>query len=99
MFTWTEKKNRLNKKNHGFFLSEIVDVFDDPHLIDWYDESHSSMDEDRYIGLGVFHDVVLFVVFTEQEDGIHLITAREALPHEERLYFDHYRKSTDSGRD
>ena len=99
MYTWTESKNLLNKRNHGFFLSDIVDVFDDPHLIDWFDAAHSSLDEDRYIGLGVFHDVVLFVVFTEQGDDIHLITAREALPHEERFYYDQYRKSTDSGRD
>jgi uncharacterized DUF497 family protein len=42
VFTWTEEKNQLNKKKHGFFLSEIVDVFDDPHLIDWYDTVHSS---------------------------------------------------------
>ena len=98
MFTWTEEKNQLNKKKHGFYLSDIVDVFDDPHLIEFYDTEHSSFDEDRYIGLGVFHDVVLFVVFTEQGDDIHLITAREALLHEERLYYDQYRKSTDSSR-
>jgi len=98
LYTWTEEKNQLNKKKHGFYLSDIVDVFDDPHLIDWYDTVHSSLNEDRYIGLGVFQDVVLFVVFTEQGDDIHLITAREALPHEERLYYDQYRKSTDSGR-
>ena len=99
MYTWTEEKNQLNKKKHGFYLSDIVGVFDDQYLIDWFDAAHSSLDEDRYIGLGIFHDVVLFVVFTEQGDDIHLITAREALPHEERLYYDHYRKSTDSGRD
>jgi uncharacterized DUF497 family protein len=68
-------------------------------LIDWYDAAHSSLNEERYIGLGVFHNVVLFVVFTEQGDDIHLITAREAESHEEKLYYDLYRKSTDSGRD
>ena len=95
MFTWTEEKNRLNKKNHGFFLSEIVDVFDDPHLLDWYDREHSSMEEDRYICLGRLHDAItLFVVFTEQDDDIHLITARKAEPVEERLYYAHYEKET-----
>jgi uncharacterized DUF497 family protein len=99
VFTWTEGKNQANKQKHGFYLSDIVDVFDDPHLIDWYDAAHSSLNEERYIGLGVFHNVVLFVVFTEKGDDIHLITARKAEPHEEKLYYDHYRKSTDSGRD
>jgi len=82
VFTWTEEKNQLNKKKMVFFLSDITDVFEDPHLIDWYDTGHSSLNEDRYIGLGVFQDVVLYVVFTEQGDDIRLITARKALPHE-----------------
>jgi uncharacterized DUF497 family protein len=95
MYTWTKEKNRLNKKKHGFYLSEIVDVFDDPHLIDWYDKEHSSMEEDRYICLGRLHDtVILFVVFTEQGEDIHLITARKAEPIEERLYHAHYEEET-----
>jgi len=95
MYTWTEEKNRLNKKKHGFYLSEIVDVFDDPHLIDWYDREHSSTEEDRYICLGRLHDtVILFVVFTEQGEDIHLITARKAEPIEERLYNAHYEEET-----
>jgi uncharacterized DUF497 family protein len=99
MFVWDENKNRLNKEKHGFYLSDIVDVFEDPHLIDWYDAAHSSLDEDRYICLGSFQNmVILFVVFTEKDDDIHLITARKAEPHEEALYYEHYRKSTDSGR-
>ena len=86
MFTWTDEKNQLNKKKHGFYLSEIVDVFDDPHLIDWYD---------RYICLGRLHDAItFFVVFTEQGDDIHLITARKAEPIEERLYYARYEKET-----
>jgi uncharacterized DUF497 family protein len=95
MFTWTEEKNQLNYKKHGFYLPEIVDVFDDPHLIEWYDKVHSSMEEDRYICLGRLHDtVILFVVFTERGENIHLITARKAEPIEERLYYAHYEKET-----
>ena len=95
MFTWTEDKNQLNKKKHGFYLSDIVDVFDDPHLIEWYDKEHSSIDEDRYICLGRLQDtVILFVVFTEQSDDIHLIMARKAEPPEERLYYAHYEEET-----
>ena len=52
MYTWTEEKNKLNKVKHGFYLSDIVDVFDDPHLMEFYDAAHSSLDEDRYITLG-----------------------------------------------
>jgi uncharacterized DUF497 family protein len=91
VYTWIEEKNQLNRKKHGLYLSEVVDVFDDPHLIDWFDREHSSLEEDRYICLGRLHDtVVLFVVFTEQGEDIHLITARKAEPVEERLYYAHY---------
>ena len=100
MFTWLEEKNHLNKKKHGFYLSDIVDVFDDPHLLEFYDVDHSSVDEDRYISLGRFHDtVILFVVTVDKVDGnTQIITAREATPLEEEAYNEHYRKSADSGR-
>ena len=100
MFTWTEEKNQLNKKKHGFYLSDIVDVFDDPHLLEFYDATHSSFDEDRYISLGRFHDtVILSMVTVDKTDGdTQIITAREATPKEQEAYNEHYRKSTDSGR-
>ena len=56
MFTWTGDKNKLNKKKHGLYLSEAVDVFDDPHLLEFYDTAHSSFDEARYINLNLTHN-------------------------------------------
>ena len=95
MFTWTKKKNILNKKKHGIYLSEVVDVFNDPYLIERYDKEHSTIEEDRYICLGKLQDtVILFVVFTEQGDDIHLVMARKAEPSEERLYYAHYEEET-----
>ena len=91
MFTWTEEKNQLNKKKHGLYLSEAVDVFDDPHLLEIYDAAHSSLEEDRYINLGRLHDlVILFVVTTDQDDNTQIITARKAMPKERELYYAHY---------
>ena len=96
MFTWTDEKNQLNKKKHGFYLSDIVDVFEDPYLLEFYDAEHSSFDEDRYISLGRFHDtIILFVVTVDKADGnTQIITARVATPKEQEAYFEHYRKST-----
>jgi uncharacterized DUF497 family protein len=88
-------KNQINKQKHGFYLSDIVDIFDDPHLIEWYDKNHSSLEEDRFICLGALRGaVILFVVFTEQGEDVRLITARKAEPHEEVLYYGHYRRET-----
>jgi len=47
MFTWTKEKDKLNKKKHGLFFSEVVNVFNDPYLLEIYDTAHSSLDEDR----------------------------------------------------
>ena len=100
MFTWTEEKNQLNKMKHGFYLSDIVSVFDDPHLLEIYDSLHSFLDEDRYINIGCFHDtVILFVVTVDKIDGnTQIISAREATPKEQEAYYDYYRKSTDNSR-
>jgi uncharacterized DUF497 family protein len=94
VYTWTEEKNRENKQKHGFYLSDIVSVFEDMHSIDFYDAEHSSLDEDRYITLAKFNDrVVLFVVTADRNNGdTHIISARRAEPPEERLYNEHYQR-------
>jgi uncharacterized DUF497 family protein len=96
MFTWTEEKNLLNKKNHGLYISEVVDVFDDPHLMEFYDRAHSSLDEDRYITLGRLHDtVILFVVTTDKVDNnTQIITARKATSKEKEIYNANYKRET-----
>jgi len=43
------------------------------------------------------HNLILFAKLKDSDpkvvcQAIHLITAREALPHEERLYYDQYKK-------
>jgi uncharacterized DUF497 family protein len=94
-------KNLINKEKHGFHLSDIVDVFDDPHLLEFYDATHSSLYEDLYINIGRFHDtVILFVVTADKADGnTQLITAQEAAPKKQEVYYEYYRKSADSGGD
>jgi uncharacterized protein len=95
VFTWTEKKDQINRKKHGLFLSEITNIFDDPHLIEFYDKIHSTVEEERYICLGRWQDfIVLFVAYTEKDGDIHLITAREATPKERFIYEENYRKET-----
>jgi uncharacterized DUF497 family protein len=94
MYTWTEKKNRDNKKKHGLYLSEAEDVFLDPRLLEFYDAAHSSLEEDRYITIGCFHEtMLLFVITTDKKTGeTQIITARPAEPPEERAYNEHYQK-------
>jgi len=95
VFTWTDEKNKLNKKKHGLYLSEVVDVFDDPHLLEFYDTAHSSLDEVRYINLGCLHDtVILFIVTADKDDDTQIITARKATPKEKEEYYANYERET-----
>jgi uncharacterized DUF497 family protein len=96
MYTWHEDKNLENKRKHGFYFNEITDVFEDPHLIEWYDQEHSSQNEDRYICMGSLKDaVVLYVVIAPKGGKVQIISARKAEPPEERTYYEHYRQETE----
>jgi uncharacterized DUF497 family protein len=93
MFTWSEWKNRENRKKHGLYLSEITDVFTDPHGLDRYDREHSTQEEERYIFIGHWQGMILYVVTADEADGdIRIINARKAEPYEEEAYYDHYQK-------
>jgi uncharacterized DUF497 family protein len=46
-FTWSNKKNLENIKNHGIALPEAAPVFLDPYLVVVYDGAHSSLEEMR----------------------------------------------------
>lgn len=90
---WDEAKNRINRKKHGISFEEAVAVFEDPYLIELYDEEHSSTEEERYIGLGLLGGVIiLYVVFTDMKGIIRLISARKAEAIEKELYYEQFKK-------
>ncbi|MBQ1510663.1 MAG: BrnT family toxin [Selenomonadaceae bacterium] len=84
---WDDNKNDINKRKHGISFESAGWVFSDEARLEFYDELHS-IDEDRYITIGKVDDV-LFVVFTERDDGetVRLISARLATTKERRLYY------------
>ena len=93
MYTWTKKKNRDNKKKHGFCLSEITDVFEDTHSVEFYDGTHSSIGDERFTLIGRFTEtVILTVIFEDIGEECHLISARETTPNEEKAYNEHYQR-------
>lgn len=85
IFEWDEEKNRANQKKHGISFETAAYVFQDEYYIEMYDFEHS-IDEDRYIAIGMVGNL-LFVVFTERNDHIRLISARLATEHERGLYY------------
>ena len=85
-FEWNRDKAEANLSKHGVSFDEAKTVFDDPLYIDFYDPDHSE-DEDRYIIIGQSQEHRLLIVsYTEREDKIRLISAREATRTEKDAY-------------
>ncbi len=85
-FEWDEEKNQLNLKKHGIDFETAMLVFNDLQRIEIYDIEHS-INEDRYSTIGMVQDV-LFVVYTERNENIRLISARLATKIERSIYYD-----------
>ena len=84
-FEWYSNKEKLNIEKHGFDLDIVKRVFNDPFRIMQYDEEHSGL-EDRWQILGMANGL-LFVIYTERNEKIRIISAREATPEERRIYY------------
>jgi len=86
-FSWSNDKNRENIRKHGLSLQEAVPVFLDPYLIIRHDEAHSSMEETRWKGIGMLgNELLLAVIFTEDENEVRFISARKAIKKEKEDY-------------
>ncbi len=89
-YEWDENKNSVNKQKHdGIGFETAVRVFLDNKRIEFFDEKHSTLTEERWNVIGLVLDV-LFVVYTERRDSIRIISARKATKEEEREYYDNY---------
>lgn len=88
-FEWDEEKNKVNIKKHKIDFTVAKFVFKDENRIEIFDELHS-IDEERYITIGLINQVpmVVMVVYTERGQRIRLISARQATSKERRIYYD-----------
>lgn len=87
-FVWDESKNKINKKKHSISFEEAKTVFFDEHARLIYDDHHSEQEE-RFILLGISHQLRLLVVchcYRESERIIRIISARKASRTEARQY-------------
>lgn len=85
-FEWDENKATTNLSKHGVPFDEAKTVFDDPLYVDFYDPDHS-YDEHRYIIVGQSQKGRLLIVsYTERENVIRLISAREVTQKERETY-------------
>lgn len=85
-FEWDSDKASRNLKKHGVSFDEASTVFDDPLFITFLDEEHS-IDEERYITLGLSEmNRLLLIAHTDREGRLRIISARKATRNERRFY-------------
>ena len=85
IFEWDEDKAKTNQRKHNVSFETARQVFLDNQRIEYYDLAHS-IDEDRFVTVGMANGV-LSVVYTEREnDVLRLISARRATEKERRAY-------------
>ena len=85
-FEWDEEKAAANLAKHEVSFDEAQTVFDDPLYVDFYDPDHS-FDEHRYIIIGESQQRRLLIVsYTERDEKVRLISAREVTGSERETY-------------
>jgi uncharacterized DUF497 family protein len=83
---WDPVKAEANLKKHRVSFEEASTVFDDPLFITFLDVEHS-VDEERYITLGLSQrSQLLLIAHTDREGAIRIISARKATKNERRFY-------------
>jgi uncharacterized protein len=88
-FQWDEAKAASNLTKHGVSFEEAKTVFEDRLYVDFYDPKHS-LDEHRYIIIGQSNEGrILIVSYTERNNAIRLISARELTGSELKNYEEH----------
>lgn len=90
-FEWDEDKNLANIKNHeGVSFNDATKVFDDIWSIEDFDEFHS-IEEERFVVIGLADFTLLRVIFTYREDKsgnqiIRIISAWKATSKDKEIY-------------
>jgi uncharacterized DUF497 family protein len=83
---WDEEKAAANLARHRVSFDEARTIFDDPLFVDFYDPDHS-VDEHRYVVIGESQTGRLLIIsYTERDEAIRVISAREVTPAEREAY-------------
>jgi uncharacterized DUF497 family protein len=85
-FEWDDAKARANLSKHDVSFEVARRVFDDPAVIDEFDDGNAH-GEDRFAITGMVAGNLLTVVYTEREERIRIISARKATWREQDSYF------------
>jgi uncharacterized DUF497 family protein len=83
---WDADKAALNLLSHGVAFEDAALVFYDHGRIESYD-GREDYGEDRWATIGLADWSILYVVYTvREEEIIRVISARKAVPYEQKQY-------------
>ena len=85
-FEWDDDKAVSNLRKHGVSFEAAKLAFDDRFHVEWPDTSEA-YGEGRFVLIGLVAGRLLYVVYTEREDRIRIISARQASKHEQQEYY------------
>ena len=88
MFTYDEAKRLRNLEVHGFDFIGVDVVFAGNTVT--REDQRAAYGELRLQTLGLWHDVVVFVVHTPRDDDDHIISIRKADKHEQHTYWQNF---------
>ena len=84
-YQWNRDKAQSNLEKHGIDFADSVGAFEDNWALTI--EEQFIDDEQRFVSLGMdFLGRVIVVVYTFREDGIRIISARNATNSERKAY-------------
>jgi uncharacterized protein len=85
-FEWDKSKAKVNYTKHGVSFDLAKGVFKDLLAIEYLDD-RQDYDEERFVIIGMVEGHLLFVVYTERDEVIRIISARRAAKYEQEAYF------------
>lgn len=85
-FEWDETKAEANFKKHDVSFEEAETVWNDYFYVDLFDDEHS-IEENRFLMIGESEGKRLLIVsYTERENRVRIISARDLTPKERKDY-------------
>jgi uncharacterized DUF497 family protein len=90
-FEWDLIKAEANYRKHGVDFPTATTAFHDPFGIEKFDPRSDDYGEDRFTLTGMSGGSLLVVVFTERDEAIRIISARQAT---RREHDDYYRQNS-----
>jgi len=82
---WDERKRRENLRKHGFDFADAEAVLSGITYV--FEDHRFAYNERRLITLGLLKDIVVYIVHTEDNGDIRVISMRKATRYEEGLFF------------